>query len=87
MGCLRAVDPDGCGIVDGDGVRGGISGTRCYGHEAGVKASDIAVHAYGLAWLVKGGLRNSVVASSELELHHVAHSGLDIVGRVRDGAG
>jgi hypothetical protein len=28
-----------------------------------------------------------VVASSELELHHVAHSGLDIVGRVREGAG
>lgn len=85
MGSLRAVDPDGGGIVDGDGVRGSISGTGCYGHEARKKASNIAIHADGLAWLVKGRLRDSVVASSELELYHVAHCSLDIVGRVREG--
>lgn len=85
VGTLRAVDPDGGGVVDGDGVCGGIGGASCDGDEAGEETSDVAVHGDGLAWLVEGGLGDRVVATGELELHHVSHGSLDIVGAVGDG--
>lgn len=85
MASLGAVDPERGGVVDLDGVGGdhasGLRGSD--GHEARVEASHVAHDAVdGLARLVEGGLGDGVVASNELELHHVACSGLDVVGRV-----
>lgn len=39
-----------------------------------------------LAWVVEVGLRDSVVLGHELELHHVAFGGDDVVRRVSEGA-
>ena len=81
MAGLRAVDPDGRRVINHDGV------CRCrrrgagYGHEAGVE-TDCAGHVERdrLAWLCKGGLCDGVVIGRELELHHVADVGFDVVG-------
>jgi hypothetical protein len=44
------------------------------------------VHADGLARLVKGRLRDGVVAGEELELHELARLRDDLVGRVGQAA-
>lgn len=88
MTTLRAVDPQRSGIVDLDGVGGDhASGLRGRdGHVAGVEASHVGHDAVdGPARLVKGRLGHGVVAGNELELNHIAHSGLDVVGRVDQG--
>lgn len=88
MATLRAVNPQRSGVVDLDGVGGDhASGLRGRdGHVAGVEASHVGHDAVdGLARLVKGRLGHGVVAGNELELNHVACSGLDVVGRVDQG--
>jgi hypothetical protein len=86
MLCLGAVDPHGrCGI-DEDGVGRHAHVSRCNGNEARENACGIRVQAYRLAWIVKIGLRDGVVLGHELELHHVAFSSGDIVGRICEGA-
>lgn len=85
---LRAVDPQRGGVVDLDGVGGnhasGLRGSN--GHEAGVEASNVAHDAVdGLARLVEGRLGHGVVTGNELELNHIARSGLDVVGREGQG--
>ena len=86
MGGLRAVYPDRGGVVDGDGVGGGVGGAGGHGHEAREEARHVAVAGDGLAWLVEGRLRDCVVARRELELHHVAYGGLDVVRAERERA-
>lgn len=84
MLALGAVHPDGLGVIDRDGVdrghsHGGAGGGRL---EPGVEARDVlVVQGDGLAGIVKGRLRDRVVACDKLELHHVADGGLDVVGR------
>lgn len=82
MAALSAVDPKGVGVVDHDGVNGahahGLAGRR--GDEARVEASSVGVLRDRLAGLVEGRLGRGVVSSKELELHHVAYRGLDVVG-------
>ena len=83
-----AVDPDGLGVVDHDAVR--VDDSRGHGGlcvlEPGVETRGVAVQADGLAGLVEGGLGDGVVAGEELELHHVAHGGLEVVRREGEGA-
>lgn len=82
MTALSAVEPEGVGVVDLDGVGGDHAhrGRGGHGLEAGVEAGSVAVHGDGLAWLVEGGLSDGVVASEELELDKLAWGGLDVVG-------
>lgn len=86
MLALRAVDPHGGRAVDHDGVggRGGRGGGD--GHEARVEASRVGVQRDGLARLVEGRLRDGVVGGCELELHHVALGGDEVVGEVGERA-
>ena len=46
-----------------------------------MEARDVAVHGDGLAGVVKGRLRDGVVAGVELELHKVADLRRDLLGR------
>jgi len=85
---LGAVQPDGLGVINHDGVSGyharllGRSG----GLVAGVEAGDVGHHgADGSAGLVESRLCHGVVACNELELHHLARAGLDVVWRVHEG--
>lgn len=87
MGALRAVDPDRSEVLDGNSVRGSVGSVSSDGHEARVEAGDIAVHADGLARLVEGGLSNGVVSCGELELHHISHGSLQVVGGEAEAAG
>lgn len=85
MATLGAVDPQRSGVVDLDGVggdhAGGLRGSD--GHVARVEASHVGHDAVdGPAGLVEGRLGHGVVTGNELELNHIAHSGLDVVGRV-----
>lgn len=85
---LGAVQPEGSGVVDLDGVGGDHAHRRRGGHrlETRVEASSVAVHGHGLAGLVEGGLGHGVVAGEELELHELAGRGLDIAGGEGEGA-
>lgn len=83
MRALGAVHPDGSGVVDLDGIRGGLSGAL--GNE--LEAREEALHGGvvvgdGLARLVEGRLRDGVVSGGELELHHVSYGGGHFVGEV-----
>lgn len=83
MLALAAVQPDGLGILDHDGVDGdhAVSLASVYGLESGVDALDAGVDiGDGYASIVEGGLSDGVVASPELELHHSTRLGLDLVG-------
>ena len=58
---LRAVEPDGCGVVDHDGIDGHLS-AGFDGHEAGEEAGNIGLVVHdGLARLAEGGLHDGVV--------------------------
>lgn len=76
------VEPERCGIVDHDGIGGDLEllGAGSRGHGARVDTGDAAV---GLvdrsADTVEVGLSDGVCASPELELNHVARSGLDLL--------
>lgn len=83
-----AVQPDGVGVVDTDGVNwdlahGGAGGER---NVTRVDAGHV-LHglADGLARVVEGRLCNGVVATHEHELNHVASTSGDFVGR-EDGS-
>lgn len=83
-----AVQPDGVGVVDTNGVDGDLShgGASRERNEAGMDAGHV-LHglADGLARVVEGRLGNGVVATHEHELNHVASTSGDLVGR-EDGA-
>jgi len=85
---LGAVDPDGSGAVDHDGVDGDHAhgGAGGDGQEARVEARHVAVRRDGLARVVKGGLGDGVVARGELELHRLAGGHAQVVGLVRSRA-
>lgn len=84
---LGAVQPDGLRVVDHDGVGGDharLLGRGC-GLVAGVEAGDVGHDgADGSARLVECRLCHGVVACHELELHHLARVGLDVVWRVHE---
>lgn len=88
MPTLGAIDPHGVlvGNIDAKGAHLVRRETCCGGDEAGVEASDVAVHGDGLAGLVEGGLGDGVVARGELELHHLADIDPDVVGRECEAA-
>jgi hypothetical protein len=81
---LGAVDPDGRGAGDVDGVSGrhAHGGAGGGGLEARVEARGVAVHRDGLARVVEGRLRRRVVAGHELELDAVADGRLEALGGV-----
>jgi hypothetical protein len=83
---LRAVDPDGSGVVDLDGVGGDISRAGGDEVESGEETSDIAVLGDRLAWFVEGRLGDGVVSCGELELHHVSYGSSNVVGGVGEGS-
>ena len=88
MPALGAVQPQRVGVVDLDGVGRDHAhgGAGRGGEEARVEARGVAVHGHGLARLVKGGLRDGVVAGVELELHKLARLRDQLVGRVGQAA-
>lgn len=84
---LGAVQPHGRGVLDLNGP--------CRDHAIGLAGRDVLVTGEealdgrvvlvdGSARVVKVGLDDAVVASTELELDHVASGGLDIVRREDD---
>lgn len=81
-----AVEPHGGLVLDRDGVGRDLAlvGAGIDGHRARV---DTVVSVHGGADVVEGGLRDGVGASPELELHHVANSGLDLLGPVLQTGG
>ena len=83
---LRAVNPHGIGVIDQDGEGWNLSGIGGNGHESGEDTGDGGVQGDGLAWVVEVGLRDGVVLWHELELHHVACSGDNVVRPVRQAA-
>ena len=83
---LRAVDPDGGGAVDLDGVGGDIRRAGGDELESGKETSDIAVLGDRLAWFVEGRLGDGVVPGGELELHHVSYGRRQVVGGVGEGS-
>ena len=77
---LRAVVPDRCSGVDHESIGGHLLCSRGHELKAGEEACGVRHdHVDWHAWVGKGGLCDGVVAASELELHHVAHVGLDVV--------
>lgn len=87
MASLRAIDPDRRRAVNHNAVCRRRRGRGTDGHEARVEALGAGrVERDGLAGLRKGGLRDGVVVGRELELHHVADVGFDVVGRVAERA-
>lgn len=83
---LRAVDPHGRGGINEDSISRDLRIGRRNRHETGEDACDARVQGDRLAWVVEIGLRDTVVLGHELELHHVAFGGDDVVGRVSEGA-
>jgi hypothetical protein len=78
---LGAVDPYGRCIVDHDSVCWCCCRGSGHGHKAGVETYCAwGVQGEGLARLGKGGLSDGMVGGRELELHHVADFGLNVVG-------
>lgn len=87
MHSLRAINPNRVRGVDHDRVRRRCRRAARHGHETAVETSCAGcVHGDGLARLREGGLCHGVVVGRELELHHVADGGFDVVGRVGEGA-
>lgn len=86
MLALRAVQPEGRLARDHDGVgrHGGVG--RGHGHEARPEASPNVGAGQGLAGRIEGRLRDGVVLGRELELHHVADGGFEVLGGVGEGA-
>lgn len=85
MLALGAVNPDGCSVVNHDGICRDLAGGGAGGHRyiSRVEAGHVGLNvANRLAGVVEGRLCHRVVASHELELHHIAHARLDVVGRV-----
>ena len=81
MLALRAVEPDRRRAVDHHGVGWHLGCPHRHGLEAGEEARGVRHDVVdGNARLGEGGLGDGVVASHELELDHVAHGGLDVVG-------
>jgi len=81
---LRAVQPHGLGVLDHDGVGRdhALGRTGSDGLVAGEEARDGGVVLVDRsARVVKVGLDDAVVTSTELELDHVASGSLQVVGR------
>lgn len=84
MLALGAVQPHGFGVLNHDGVGRdhALGGTGSDGLVAGEEASDGGVVLVDRsARVVKVGLDDAVVTSTELELDHVASGGLHVVRR------
>lgn len=90
MRALAAVEPQGLGVVDENGVDGHLAEVAALlsRHEAGLDSSDggaVGGLGDGHAGLVKVGLGDGVVAGPELELDHAAGGGCDLLGPVLVG--
>jgi hypothetical protein len=83
---LCAVDPHGRGGINEDSKSRDGRISRLNGHETREDACDAGVQGDRLAWVVEVGLYDRVVLGHELELHHVAFGGDDVVRRVSEGA-
>lgn len=85
---LRAVEPDGLGVLDDDlehvGALGVVGGKVEPGEEARVVVG-LGVHER-LAGVVEGRLGHRVVLGRKVPLDHVAHLGHDVVGLKAQGA-
>jgi len=77
---LRTIQPHGRRIVNCNRISRRHRRRRSYRHEARVDTRCVTVHSDRLAWVIEGGLRDSVVGGRELELHHVTDGGDDVVG-------
>lgn len=83
---LRTVHPYWRRRIHHNSIRRHSRRRSAHRHEPGVEARSVGVETDRLAWLIKGRLCDGVVCWCELELHHVALGGDDVVGGVGQAA-